>query len=95
MASKRYIAKKLKAHSELQSKRGIRGNEVKRQRRIERAEAMKVVGGFRTFGSMGEHLVEILDCGDNTHNWLRVDGVIRQPRTPGGIRKILAEWVRS
>ena len=53
-----------------------------------------IVGGFKTFGSLGDHTVEILDFGDPSKVWIRVDGGgLRQPRTSGGVVRILGEWL--
>lgn len=89
MASASYIRKR----REIASKRGKYGNEVKRQKMIARAVPLEVVGGFTTWGSMGEHEIEILACDDPTHVWIRVDGELRRPRTMDGVHRVLSKWV--
>lgn len=89
MASATYIKKK----RERASKRGKYGNEVKRRMMIERCSGLDVVGGFKTWGSMGEHEVELLACDDPTHVWILVDGLLRTPRTMNGVHRVLSRWV--
>lgn len=93
MASDNYLQKRKKALSERNSKRGKLGNEAKRRMMKERGEVSNVVGGFTTFGCMGDHTVELLDCGDEVAVWIRVDGEIRAPRTIRGVRAVLAKWI--
>ena len=92
MAGKSYNARKARAVSERNSKRGKYGNEVKAKLRMEHGQDLEVVGGFKTWGSMGDHVVELLVCADPTHIWIRVDGEFRKPRTMRGFYAALNRW---
>lgn len=81
------------AISKKRSEQGKYGNEVKRKRMRERAIPLEVVGTIRTTGNMGDHFIEILDGGDESHVWLRVDGELRKPRTMNGVHRILSKWI--
>jgi len=87
MASARYIQAKRKRNSE----RGKYGNEVKVRLRMERADEMRVVAEVRTSGSLGDHCIELLDCGEPLRVWVRVDGEIRRPRTARGFVSVLGQ----
>lgn len=89
MASIRYIEQKRKRNSE----RGRYGNAVKAQRRIAKAEKMRVVGKVVTSGSLGDHTIELLDCGESMVVWVRVDGKIKRPRTARGFVSLLGRWI--
>lgn len=93
MASHSYIRKKQKKLSEINSKKGKFGNEVKRKLMQERAAPLKVVGGLRTYGNMGEHHIQLLDGGDESQIWIVVDGEIRTPRTMIGFFSVMNRWV--
>ena len=84
---------KREAISKKRSVQGKYGNEVKRRMMRDQASGMEVVGGFTTFGSLGEHTVDLLDCGDPKRVWMRVDGEIRCPRTADGIVRVLGKWL--
>jgi len=60
--------------------------------RLERGRDLQVVGGCRTYGSLGDHHIELLACDDPTHVWLRIDGELRTPRTMRGFKAVLADW---
>ena len=92
MASTSYLNKKRKEASARNSQRGILGNKVKARLRMERGSDLVVVGGMTTWGSMGEHTIELLACDDPTHVWIRVDGELRQPRTMRGFFSVLNKW---
>ncbi len=89
MASATYIRKR----QERNSRRGKYGNEVKRRKMRERGADLEVAGWMKTGGNLGDHLIEILACDDPEHVWLRVDGGIRRPRTPAGVRRVVADWI--
>lgn len=55
--------------------------------------SLVVVGTIRTTGSMGYHLIELMDGGDEAHVWIRVDGLLRTPRTMNGVHRVLSKWV--
>lgn len=77
------------------SRRGKYGNQIKAQKRIAEAEAMRVVATVRTSGSLGEHLIELLAPGEVTRPtvYVRFDGVLRQPRTANGFARLLGKWM--
>ena len=93
MASNSYLQRKRLECSARNSTRGKYGNEVKAKLRMERGQDLEVVGGFTTFGSMGDHTVELLACDDPIHVWIRVDGELRTPRTMRGMHSVLSRWV--
>ena len=83
---------KLAAISEMRSKSGKLGNEVRARLRMERGKDLEVVGGCHTYGSLGEHHIELLACDDPEHVWIRVDGEMRCPRTMRGFMAVLSDW---
>ena len=93
MASDNYLTKRRKAISDRNAIRGELGNKTIRKNMMERGQDLKVVGGFTTWGSMGEHVIEVLACDDPSHAWIRVDGWLRQPRTMRGLHSVLSRWV--
>lgn len=84
---------KQKALSKLRSEQGNRGNEVKRSMMKKRGSDLEVVGWMRTGGNLGDHFIEVLACDDPTHVWIKVDGVLRAPRTCAGVKRIVGEWL--
>jgi hypothetical protein len=92
MASESYLRRKRKATSERNSIRGKYGNKVKAELRMERGRNLEVVGGCRTYGSLGEHHIELLACDDPAHVWIRVDGHLRCPRTMRGFKSVMSDW---
>lgn len=93
MASTSYLNKKRRELSERNSRRGKYGNEVKRRIMHERGNDGIVVGGFETWGNMGEHTIELIDCGDESMLWIRVDGELKMPRTMRGVRAVITKWI--
>jgi len=94
LASYTYLRKKQKKLSEINSKRGSYGNEVKRRKMAEHASALRVTGTMITSGVFGDHCIELLaDYTDPIHCWMRVDGELRNPRTCAGVKRIVGEWL--
>ena len=89
MAGARYLQQKRKRNSE----RGKYGNKVKRQKRIALGSEMRVVAEVRTSGTLGEHHIELLDCGEPMMVWVRMNGKIYQPRTARGFVSLLGRWL--
>jgi len=85
MHSRKYIENKRKRNSD----RGKYGNEVKRQMMIDRGSEMRVVATVRTSGSLGDHLIELLDCGEPMLVWVRMDDRIYRSRTARGFVSLL------
>ena len=92
MASKNYIRKRSEELSERNSKRGIYGNEVKRERMMHDAEELQCVGGLVSFGRFGSHVIKFYASNDPTHYWIRSDGKMKAPRTSRGVRSTVSDW---
>jgi hypothetical protein len=75
------------------SRRGKYGNEVKAEKRMAEAEESVVVATVRTSGSLGEHCIELLSCGDPLRVYVRLDGELRRPRTAQGFVRLLGQWL--
>ena len=75
------------------SRRGKYGNAVKAKKRMAEAEPMRVVAEVRTSGSLGEHHIQLLDCGEPLMVWIRMDGTIYRPRTARGFVSLLGRWL--
>ena len=89
MASARYIEKR----REIARKKSALGVAARRRKRIEQASEMHVVATVRTSGSLGEHCIELLSCGDPLKVYVRFDGELRQPRTASGFVQVLGQWI--
>ena len=89
MASTSYKRRKAKAAE----KKYVNMRATKERKRLERAEQSKVVGTMRTDGIFGDHLIELIDCGDEEFLWIRVDGALRRPRTCAGVGRIIKGWI--
>lgn len=89
MASASYIGKR-KAEA---VRRGRMGVAARRARMLEQAAPLRVVGGIHTSGCLGEHHIELLDGGDESRVWIRVDGSLRTPRTLRGVVRVLSGWI--
>ena len=87
MASTSYMRRKQKIRNEHYA----RMRAAKERKRLEQAEPMMVVGTMTTTGIFGDHYIELLSNDDPLHVWLRVDGVIKKPRTLIGVQKITNE----
>lgn len=85
----------LRKRKELWSKRGKAGVRAKAEKRSREAYAMRVVGGFTTWGCIGQHTLELLygDAYSERHLAVMVDGECRKPRTPRGVLRCIAEMV--
>jgi len=66
---------------------------ARRRKMMERAIESCVVAEVRTSGSLGNHHIELLSCGDPLHVYVRFDGELRQPRTAQGFVRLLGEWI--
>jgi hypothetical protein len=75
------------------SRRGKYGNAVKAAKRMAQAEEMQVVARIFTQGSLGEHEIELLSCGDPRRVYVRFDGELRRPRTARGFVSLLGRWM--
>ena len=74
--------------------RAMKGVEARRKKRMEFGSTMHDVGGFKTDGLMGEHVVRILSYGDaEPHYAITVDGEHRQARTERGIIRCIARMI--
>ena len=73
----------------------MKGVEARRNKRIEKASELEVVGKMVTSGTFGDHVIELMvDNGlDDPVVWMRVDGELRRPRTARGIHKVVSEWI--
>ena len=88
MASNTYLRKKKQSRTDRARKGG--------NARFEKYKSMHdpvPVGGFTTWGIMGDHVIRLLDCGDDSVVWIEVDGQIRAPRTLTGVKRIVSEWI--
>lgn len=74
-------------------KRSALGVEARRRKREAKASEMPVVARVFTQGSLGEHEIELLSCGDPLRVYVRCDGELRSPRTANGFVRILGEWL--
>ena len=77
---------------EIARKKSALGVEARRRIREEQAEEMQVVATVRTSGSLGEHCIELLSCGDPLRVVVRFDGELRRPRTARGFVSLLGRW---
>ena len=93
MSSTTYLRKEAEATRNRNSERGKRGNEVKRQRMREQASKMTVVATVKTDGSLGEHLIELIDGGAPMVVWIRFDGKTYRPRTARGFVSLLGRRI--
>ncbi len=76
--------------------RAMKGVEARRKKRMEFCSTQHDVGGFKTDGLLGEHVVRILSYGDGgRHYAITVDNEHRQARTERGIVRCLARMVWS
>ena len=89
MASFTYLREK---ENERKS-RASKGGDAKFRNHCEVGGKLEVVGGLTTFGSLGEHRIEVLACEDPTHFWVRVDGKMRCPRTERGFKATVSQWL--
>jgi hypothetical protein len=89
MASASYIRKR----REIARKRSLKGVEARRRKMMELAEEYRVVAEVRTSGSLGEHHIELLSCGDPLRVAVRFDGQLRKPRTAKGFVRMLGDWL--
>lgn len=89
MASLNYIKKR----REIARKKSALGVAARRQKMPAQAEDMLVVATVRTSGSLGEHCVELLSCGDPLRVYVRFDGDLRRPRTARGFVSLLGKWM--
>lgn len=85
--------RRIRRLSESRSKSGKYGNEVKRRLMLDRASEMRVVATVITSGSLGIHLIELLDCGEPMLVWIRFDEKIYRPRTARGFVSLLGRWI--
>ena len=79
--------------SELRSKQGTYGNEVKARKRMAEATEMHVVGEIKTFGIFGEHHIEWLAGDSETHGYVKCDDKLSRPLTPRGFVSLLGRWL--
>lgn len=89
MASLNYIKKR----REIARKRAALGVAARRKIREAQAEKCQIVATVQTSGSLGEHCIELLSCGDPLKVYVRFDGVLRQPRSARGFVRLLGKWV--
>ena len=79
--------------SKKRSELGKLGNEVKRQRMQEQGKDLVCVGGYVSFGRIGNHCIKLYaDPNDCTHYWIKSDGEWRKPRTVEGVRSVASRW---
>ncbi len=87
MASPTYLRKKAKQRQERASKGGNA-----RFEKYKKLHNPVVVGGCTTWGSLGKHTIELLDCGDEQMVWIRIDGELHTPRTMRGFLSVMSHW---
>lgn len=90
MYRKSQIAKRLEA----KQKRCAAMRAAKERKRVERAEAMRDVGGLVTDGCLGTHTIRLLAWpGDDRRVAVVVDGQHRQARTMRGVWRCLCRMI--
>jgi hypothetical protein len=87
MASKAYLRKNKQKRTERARKGAIAKFEKYKQ-----MHNPVVVGGCKTYGNLGERHIELLDCGDESMVWIRIDGKLYCPRTMRGFASIMNRW---
>jgi hypothetical protein len=89
MASASYIRKR----REIQRQRSALGVAARRRQREAEASEAVVVARVFTQGSLGEHEIELLACGDPQRVYVRFDGELRAPRTARGFVSLPGRWL--
>ena len=86
------IPRNVRRFKRLQREKGLKGVEARRAKREREFAEMRVVGGFVTFGCLGEHTVELLYGENYSTDFLAVsvDGEPRRPRSLRGVGRCVA-----